>query len=286
MLGGEPVPREMPGLHNILLVMPGLLSGSSPDGDAGFASLKKLGVKTIVTVDGAKPDLERAKKAGMRYVHLPIGYNGVPEAQSLRIARAVRDLPTPIYLHCHHGKHRGPAAAAVVRLCLDEKCTVATAIKFMKQAGTDARYTGLYESAKSFKRPTKADFDRVSAEFPEVTLVSKLAQLMVEIDEHWEHLKLVKKANWKMPPNHPDLEPAHEASILAAHYAQAAKGTKTGELQQWLIESERNAQALATLLQQKKKALKIESAVIEAAYQRMANDCTRCHTKYRDTPKQ
>jgi protein tyrosine phosphatase (PTP) superfamily phosphohydrolase (DUF442 family) len=278
------LPREMAGLHNILQVMPDLLSGSSPDGDVGFASLKKLGVKTIITVDGAKPDLERAKKFGMRYVHLPVGYNGVPEQQALRIARAVRDLPTPIYLHCHHGTHRGPAAAAIVRLCLDDQCTVAAAIDFMKRAGTDARYIGLYDSAKTMKRPTKADLDRVSADFPEVTIVSQLAQLMVEIDEHWDHLKLVKKADWKTPPNHPDIDPPHEASILAARYGHAAKRAKSDELKQWFVESEANAQTFEKLLQQRKSGTKIESAIIETAYQRMANDCTRCHAKHRDAP--
>jgi protein tyrosine phosphatase (PTP) superfamily phosphohydrolase (DUF442 family) len=283
--GGDPVPREMPGLHNILQVMPGLLSGSSPEGDASFASLKKLGVKTIITVDGAKPDLDRARKFGMRYVHLPIGYSGVPEAQALRIARAVRDLSKPIYLHCHHGKHRGPAAAAVVRLCLDEQCTATEAIEFMRRAGTDKRYIGLYDSAKTMKRPTKAELDRVPSEFPDAAKISQLAQAMVEIDEHWDHLRLVKKANWKPPPDHADLDPAHVASILTQRYHQAARGVKVDELKRWFQEAEQNAKALERLLLQKKDGAKIEAANINVWHQRMAHDCTRCHAKYRDAVK-
>src|SRR5688572_19279104 len=55
-----------------------LYSGGQPDGDAGFASLEKLGVKTVISVDGARPEIDVAKSHGMRYVHLPIGYNDVP----------------------------------------------------------------------------------------------------------------------------------------------------------------------------------------------------------------
>src|SRR5947209_839442 len=66
---------EAPGLHNVFRLTDKLYSGSSPDGDEGFASLQRLGVKTVISVDGARPDVERAHQFGMRYIHLPIGYD-------------------------------------------------------------------------------------------------------------------------------------------------------------------------------------------------------------------
>jgi hypothetical protein len=110
---------EAAGLHNVFRLTDNLYRGSAPEGDAGFVSLQKLRVKTIISVGGARPDEDRARKSGLSYVHLPIGYDGVPQQQGLRIARAARDLPGAVYIQSHHGKHRGPAAAAVVRLCLD-----------------------------------------------------------------------------------------------------------------------------------------------------------------------
>jgi protein tyrosine phosphatase (PTP) superfamily phosphohydrolase (DUF442 family) len=100
------------GLHNVFPITDKFYSGSCPEGEAGFGSLRALGVRTVISVDGARPDVELARKHGLRYVHLPIGYDGVPRQQALRIARAVRDLPGPVYLHCHHGKHRGPVTAS------------------------------------------------------------------------------------------------------------------------------------------------------------------------------
>ena len=99
-------------LPNSYRVTEKMISGGQPDGEAGFRELRDLGVKTIVSVDGAKPDVELAKKYGLRYVHLPHGYDGISDVRLKELAKAVRDLPGTIYIHCHHGKHRSPAAAA------------------------------------------------------------------------------------------------------------------------------------------------------------------------------
>src|SRR5262245_18303188 len=194
-----PVKVEAAGLPNVYRITDQLYSGGTPGGDAGFAALKKLGVKTVISVDGARPDVERARKHGLRYVHLPIGYDRVTQDQALRLARAARDLAGPVYIHCHHGEHRSPAAAAVVLLCLDGQCPVEAAVRVMKQAGTDPHYRGLYASPAALRRPTKADLDRAPADFPEVAKVTALATLMVGIEQRWDHLKLVRAAGWKAP---------------------------------------------------------------------------------------
>src|SRR5690242_3938505 len=82
----DPARVEAAGLHNVYRITDRLYSGSSPDGDEGFRSLQQLGIKTILSVDGARPDVALAHKYGMRYVHLPIGYDGMPRDQALRIA--------------------------------------------------------------------------------------------------------------------------------------------------------------------------------------------------------
>ena len=72
----DSAPKNFPGLSNVVAFHDGFYSGSAPAGDAGFDSLSSLGIKTILSVDGAMPDVELADKYGMRYVHLPIGYDG------------------------------------------------------------------------------------------------------------------------------------------------------------------------------------------------------------------
>src|SRR5690349_7708804 len=68
---------ETKDLHNAYRISANLVSGAAPETEQAFKDLQALGIKTILTVDGAQPDVETAKRHGMRYVHLPIGYDGV-----------------------------------------------------------------------------------------------------------------------------------------------------------------------------------------------------------------
>jgi hypothetical protein len=286
----DPAAVEAAGLHNVFRITENLYSGSSPDGEEGFRSLQKLGVRTIISVDGMRPDVALAHKYGMRYVHLPIGYDAVPRDQALRIARAARDLPGRVYLHCHHGQHRGPAAAAVVHLCLDEKCGVETVIAEMRRAGTDPRYKGLYASPREFRRPTAEELDRVPADFPEVAPVPALAGLMVGIDERWDNLKQVKAAAWMTPPGHPDVDPPHEALQLLEQYREAARLPQVlrrpEDFRRRLADAEGAAGDLEAALRRGKDTGSVDGPAAEQAFRRLNTACADCHARYRDVPQQ
>ena len=273
-------PVEMPGLHNIYRLSDKLISGSSPDGDAGFQSLQVLGVHTIISVDGARPDVERAHHFEMRYVHLPIGYDGVPRDQMLRIARAVRDLPGEVYVHCHHGKHRGPAAAVSAQRCLDERCTAVAALEFLHQAGTDPHYQGLYSSVEQSGPVDPKELDAVPAGFPEVAEVDGLVQAMVSIDQRWDNLKLIRAANWRTPPTHADLDPPHEALQLREQFREALRLSdvqkKSDAFRRLLADAESACGDLESSLREP------ADAKSEAPFARCQEICNRCHSQYRD----
>lgn len=282
-----PVKVEAKGLHNVYRINDKLISGSTPEGEEGFNSLKELGVKTVISVDGARPELDLAGKYGLRYVHLPVGYDGISRPRILRLARAVRDLPGPVYIHCHHGKHRGPTAAATIRLCLDDKCSVADAVAQMKLAGTDPHYTGLYQAPKALVRPSNRELDQIAADFPEVAAVSALAQVMVQIDGRWENLKLVRAAGWIVPLDHPDLDPPHEALQLSEHYREAGRLEKVAhsadEFRRWLADAEEGAKELERALR-KGKDKSVDRPALDEAFRKASGSCVQCHAKYRDEP--
>lgn len=252
-----PTPVEATGLHNVYRLMAGLYSGSSPDGPAGFASLRQLGVTTVISVDGAAPEVDVALKYGLRYVHLPIGYDGVPRDKGLAVAKAMRELPGPVYLHCHHGKHRGPAAAICGVLALDPAVTPDEAASWLKTAGTDPKYVGLIAVPHQFARPTAVELAKLPNDFPATAPVPALARLMVDIDARWDEIKTGDRA--------------HAAVRLAELYREAARlsdsGQRGAEFVSWLKEAESAADDLA----KPGKSL--------AVSQRM---CYRCHERYRD----
>jgi protein tyrosine phosphatase (PTP) superfamily phosphohydrolase (DUF442 family) len=286
VLGHAPV--SMAGLHNVLRVSDKLISGSSPEGKAGFESLRDLGVQTIISVDGARPDVEMAHQSGLRYVHLPVGYDGISQEQAAKLARAVRDLPGPIYLHCHHGMHRGPATAAATLFCLDQSCSAARAIEVMSRAGADPRYTGLYAAPHLLQRPTAEELAAVADEFPETAPIPALAQAMVQLDGRWEHLQSIRKAGWKTPRDQPDLDPAHEALQLLEGFRELARGPDTAdrpvEFRRRLEEAENSALTLERAL---KKPIDSpnDGNVADKAFERCRTACAQCHAKYRDIPQ-
>src|SRR5690606_5918477 len=140
----ETSPRRLATTHlpNAVQVHSRVISGGSPHGEEGYRELAELGVKTVISVDGATPDIETANRYGLRYVHLPHGYDGIPRERVEQLAKAVKELEGPIYIHCHHGKHRSPAAASVACIgagLIDQQC----AQQVLSVVGTGKNYRRL-----------------------------------------------------------------------------------------------------------------------------------------------
>jgi hypothetical protein len=215
-------------------------------------------------------------------VHLPFGYDGCPTPRALEITRAVRDLPGPVYLHCHHGKHRGAAAAALVHIALDG-ASHAEAVAFMRRAGTDPAYVGLYGGATTFRRPTAAEIDRAPNQFPEVSPVPPLAEGMVRIDERFAALQQCQKEGWRAPHDHPDLEPSHEALQLRElfHELQRTGGmsSRPADFRGWLSGAESEAARTEAALRAG------DDPRASAALEQVGAACSACHARYRNVPQ-
>lgn len=277
----DATPREYPGIHNAVAFHDGFVSGSAPEGDDGLESLKNMGFKTIISVDGAMPEVDKARAHGLRYIHLPIGYNGFDEKRKLQLVRATRDAMTvgPVYIHCHHGKHRSAGAAATIATCLGWE-TADDGIARMKIAGTSPAYRGLYACAASANVVSMEVLDDVPGDFPERWQPSNFVEAMVEIDEAMEHLKQIAKAGWKTPANHPDLVPAAEAGRIVDHMRTLGEGeyvqAKGDVFAGFLSAARGHAQELEDGLTQgtvKNAARTFE--VLDAS-------CKACHAKFRD----
>ena len=267
-------------LENLFSIDGKVFSGSSPHDEQGFQELKALGVKTIISVDGGKPDVETARKYGMRYVHIPIGYDGTTLANANRIAKAADTTGGVVYVHCHHGKHRGPAAVAVIcesRGLWDTN----QAEVWLKQAGTSPDYPGLYRMASLFQK--SPEYSKIPTNFPEQARVSGLVDAMVEVDLRWDHLKAVRKAGYKVPPSHPDLVPEKEAVLLMEAYRELARVKEARELGADFLERLKKAEQQAADIQALLKsggAWKKERA--DELWTQVGQDCSSCHKKYRN----
>ncbi|MCW5558368.1 MAG: cytochrome c [Verrucomicrobiae bacterium] len=280
----SPLPVAVASTHceNVFQVTPRLYSGSQPEGDAGFEELARLGVKTVVSVDGSAPDLEAARRHGMRYVHLPFGYGGIPTNRIVELARAVESLPGPIYVHCHHGQHRGPAAVAVMCLA-GEGWTAERGEAWLRLAGTSADYPGLYEAVRTFQKPDPAAVSAAGS-LPELAPPSTVVGAMVAMDGHLDGLKAARKHRWKTPPEHPDLRPGPEAVLLWEQLKELGRHPDTAArpdgYRERLSASEAAADRLRTALTG--PWTEEASASADAAFTSLVSTCSACHKAFRN----
>jgi protein tyrosine phosphatase (PTP) superfamily phosphohydrolase (DUF442 family) len=272
-----PVPIESQLINHFLDLGHGLYSGAMPSGPEAFAELAALGIKTVVNVDSARPAVEWAKEAGMEYVHIPIGYDGIPEEAAYAFERVIRDSARPIYFHCHHGKHRGPAAAAIA-LRAASGCSAEQAKEVLVAAGTSEDYKGLWRDVAAWSPPG------TDILLPELVSVAKIADFpagMAKIDRVWDRLKLVRKAGWKTPADHPDLVANQEALILAQllHDSSSLLPAELLEDREFERRIEEAAELADALLLATRGA---DAEVLEGHYRDLATSCKNCHRDYRN----
>ncbi len=276
-------PRDYAGLHNVVAFHDGFYSGSVPEGDDGFATLRAMGVKTIISVDGAVPEVERAKALGMRYIHLPIGYNGFNEARRLELARAARDAMEegPVYIHCHHGKHRSAGAAGAIAASLGWATPQAMSER-MKVSGTSPAYKGLYACTLAAVAVSPEELDAVDANFPEVSRPQGLVRSMLEIDTINDHLKLIQKAGWRTPGDHPDLVPVAEAGRMADILRLLCEDEHVKSKPADMLEMLRADAQLAQHIEDMLDAPSPDVAKLSAQFELLQAGCKDCHAKHRD----
>jgi protein tyrosine phosphatase (PTP) superfamily phosphohydrolase (DUF442 family) len=271
---------DAPHLPNAYRLHPRVISGGLPEGEAAFRELQSLGVKTLISVDSAAPDVQLAAAHGMRYVHLPHGYDGVPRQRVLELAKAVRDLPGPIYVHCHHGKHRAPTAAAVA--CVAARLMDANAAEnVLLAAGTSDAYRGLYQAARDARPLDTGVLDALAVDLPAKAAVPPLAEAMVTIDQRYDDLQRMSASGWKAPPDKPDQTATHEALQLREQFAELARGIGRQRPEAFLRQL-RGCEATASELESALKAN--DSVQAKTALARLTKQCADCHRVNRDVP--
>ncbi|MCC6361734.1 MAG: hypothetical protein IT450_23610 [Phycisphaerales bacterium] len=276
--GGGAVAPEAP--EHVIVVEKDVISGGEPRSTAEFEWLRQQGVKTVISVDGMKPDAETARRYGIRYVHLPIRYSGVPADRRMELAKAIHDLPGPVYVHCHHGLHRGPAAVAAALVTLG-RMTPEEGTAFLKRAGTSSNYPGLFGDVAGGKAVTSAELDAYQCELPERWQTVGIVDAMAEIDRAFERLGAVREAGWKTPPDHPDVVGANEATLLMEHFHELLREDEKKEwpadYRTWLSAAETAAEGIRSELKGGRS-----TEALDRNWTALKQTCSDCHAKYRN----
>ena len=57
------------------------------------------------------------------------------------------------------------------------------------------------------------ELGEIKVDYVETAKLATFTEAMVGVDEHWDHVKQMKELGWRVPEDHPDLDPAHEALL-------------------------------------------------------------------------
>ena len=275
-------PAFFPGVKQVVAFQDDLFSGSKPEGERGMHSLKKLNVSSIICVDGVAPDVDRAREYGIKTIHVPLKYNSPNKTQILDLSSAfmMNRVDGNVYIHCHHGKHRSAAAAALVSIALG--LSNAQEMKErMQVAETSQHYTGLWEAVE--QQQSINIFDVVENEkiFPSVVNPKGMTAQMVAIDEALDRLLLVKQSKWLIPESHPDLAPAADAGMIAETFRSMQLEKESPLLKKNFTDLIINAFHEASGLEQALKTETIDVELFDEYLHSVEQSCIHCHNAWR-----
>ena len=253
-------------LENVRQVNSELWSGSAPVSKVDFNHLKEIGIKSLISVDGAVPELEKAKAAGMVYRHVPYSYGKISEEDQAKLIKAFSELPKPVYIHCHHGRHRAPAGAAVVLKNLFS-WKGEEAVAMMKIFGTSREYNGLYETALTGKLIPESKWQK--AKTAEVSEVDVIVREMAVIDRHWDELKEISKDGWNDRK-----KAAQETLLIRESFFELDRLNKNHYMT--------FEKSLASLKNLENSISNGSAESLTKQLQMIRNQCKSCHKKFRD----
>jgi protein tyrosine/serine phosphatase len=108
---------NLPGLSNVGRVAPGVLRGAQPGKD-GYATLKALGVRTVIDMRTSDSEKFQVEAAGMRAIAVPIEMTreGLKEKVDKVVALMADPANQPVFVHCRHGQDRTGIVVAAYRM--------------------------------------------------------------------------------------------------------------------------------------------------------------------------
>lgn len=262
-------------LGHFYKVAPRIFCGPQPVDVKAFELLGQGGVRLVVSVDGSRPNVELAKRHGMRYCHIPLGYDGVSREEALQLAAAVEQHEGRIYFHCHHGRHRAPAAAAVAAV-MHGVITKSEARSLLARAKTGREYVGLW---KAVEDSMPAGPHESADPLVEVAPVDSTVTVMARVSRRYDELTMGRVSAKEMARGLSTS--GHLLLLLEEDFRELARNASEecdkGE-NEWLQE---HYQKLAEDFRQLRKERVDEPLLVERLH-KLKTSCASCHDRVRN----
>ncbi len=107
---------SLPGVFNVGRIAPGVYRGAQPAPE-GYATLKKMGIATVINLRTSMSEKKEVEAAGMRSIEVPMEMSGNPKEKVDRVVALMADPANqPVFVHCRHGQDRTGIVVAAYRM--------------------------------------------------------------------------------------------------------------------------------------------------------------------------
>lgn len=146
------MPREdLPGLTNFAKVSDALYRGAQPTAE-GFRTLKRLGVKTIVSLRWLHSDRSMLEGTGLRYLRVEAKAWHPEDEDVARVLKVIEDPKNqPVFVHCQHGADRTGTMVAAYRI-VEQGWATEDAAQELPNFGYHPIWTQVIDYLKRFDR--------------------------------------------------------------------------------------------------------------------------------------
>ena len=108
--------NDLPGLPNFSQVSSGLYRGAQPTAE-GFRELRRMGIRTVISLRALHSDRADLEGTGLRYVRISCNAWHPEDEDVLKFLKLMRDPANhPVFVHCQHGADRTGMMVAVYRI--------------------------------------------------------------------------------------------------------------------------------------------------------------------------
>ncbi len=116
----EHIQGNLPGLSNMGRVTPGIYRGAQPEKE-GYATLKKMGVRTVINLRTSMSEKKAVEAAGMRSIEVPIemSRDGLKAKVDRVVALMAAPVNQPVFVHCRQGRDRTGIVVAAYRMKME-----------------------------------------------------------------------------------------------------------------------------------------------------------------------
>lgn len=110
----------LPGLKNVGRVAPGIYRGAMPEPE-GYATLRRMGIRTVVNLRTTETERKQVEAAGMRSVEIPMEMLGNGDRDKVeRVLDVMSDRARqPVFVHCKLGEDRTGIVVAAYRMKME-----------------------------------------------------------------------------------------------------------------------------------------------------------------------